>query len=144
MLVRILLPHLAANLPRAVLADWLIGVGQPAGFGDPICRVSVSDRVLIRGTRWASSLLAHSQRTDPLPVAYEEESGRFEASYEIVASEPVVIFRHIVPVGEAIEVGSLVGLAETGNGSRLESEDSIDSLASMRVVARIADSEAHR
>jgi hypothetical protein len=143
MFVRILLPSLAANLPRAFISEWLVPVGDPAGFGEPICRVTVNDRVLIRGTRGASSLLARSRRTEPVAVVYEEESGRFEASYEILASEPVTIFRHVAAAGEALEIGALLGLAETGPGSPFdESATPLDSLPVMRVVARLVDAEA--
>lgn len=141
MLARILLPHLSANLPRATLAEWFVRVGDEVGFGDPICRVSVKDRVMIRGTRWASSLLAHSRRAEAKFVAYEEESGLFEASYAIVASEPAKIHRHSALDGEAVQVGDLMGIAVLGSIVVAQSDSAVDELPVMRVVARLESSE---
>ena len=144
-MVRIVLPHLGANLPRAHMAEWLVNEEQKAAFGDSICRVTVSDRVLIRGTRGASSLLAQSRRTEPSVVAYEEERGRFEAVYDLVAAETVIIVRRVAEVGEVIEVGALLGVAKSEAASKQdEVEHPIDTLAVMRVIARLVEGEVDR
>lgn len=143
MLARILLPHLAPNLPRATMGEWLVIVGDEVGFGDAICRVNVKDRVLIRGTKWASSLLAHSRRAEAKFVAYEEESGLFETSYVIVASEPAKIHRHSALEGEAVQVGDLIGIAVLGSIVAAQSDSAVDELPVMRVIARLESAEYH-
>ena len=138
MLVRILLPHLATDLPRGILENWLVDIGETAKFGDAICRVNVSERVLLRGTKGASSLLALSRRAQPPAVAYEEERGRFATSYEIIASEPVTIVRHLASAGHPLQVGDLLGLADTGPELvEHDAQAALDTLPAMRVIARL-------
>lgn len=140
--LRVLIPHLDTNLPRARIAQWHVAEGHSVGFGEPICDLQIGDRLKMKATGRAYGLLRKSRS---LVSEYTEEVDRFEVLFRLLASEPATITRHLAAVGDQVNVGDEIALARTANPSGKPEAASMETESvqppSMRVAATLISKE---
>lgn len=138
MLTRVVLPHLATNLPRAVVSEWHVVTGDEVRFGTPLCDVSVSDRVRVSsGSSRANVLIRAARRGMARSSQSELESDRFQVRYRVVASEPVTIVELRADAGSVVEVGGVLAIGRRGGEGGEEHPIEISQMPTLRVVASI-------
>jgi pyruvate/2-oxoglutarate dehydrogenase complex dihydrolipoamide acyltransferase (E2) component len=142
MIMRVLLPHLGTNLPRAVVTEWHVAAGSDVAFGSPICDVSVSDRMRVTSGSSRANILLRVARQGGSRSGSELESDRFTVRYQVVASEPAKIIEVRAEVGSVVEVGSLLAVAQVGQEEKDDSLVGVEEAPGLRVVASIAQPEA--
>lgn len=136
MKLRLLVPHLETNLRRAVVSKWHVETGSKCEYGQPLCDLSVSERVHLRPVRRADALTRFARRGKGVVEERETERDRFVVTYRVLASEPARIVELLVSPGDAVEAGTLLAVAETEVSE--DGESGVDSAPLMRVVAVLA------
>lgn len=142
MRMRVVIPTIETNLPRAAVEKWHAEPGDRVAFGEPICDLAVSERVKTTSVRRADALIRVTRKKKKVKAETEVEADRFHVVYQVLASESATIVRHVADIGESLETGDLLAIADSDESPDLTQQEGEDSAPTMRVVAAMAPEEA--
>lgn len=142
MRMRVVIPTIETNLPRAAVERWHVQPGERVAFGNPICDLAVSERVKTTSVRRADALIRVTRKQKKVKAETEVEADRFHVVYQVLASEAATIVRHVADLGESLAVGDLLAIADSEDSPDLAPTDSEETAPTMRVVAALAPEEA--
>ncbi len=143
MRMRIVVPTIEVNLPRAAVERWHVVAGDRVGFGQPICDLAVSERVKIKTVSRADALIKVTRRKKKVEEASELEQDRFHVVYQVLASESATVVSLVAPLNEALDVGAVLAIADSDADPDMAAVEETDDLPAMRVVAALAAEETY-
>ncbi len=140
MILRIEVPGDTAFRSGFVSA-WHKSEGDTVAFGDDICDVAIDEFVALQRSKRAALLSSTSRRQKrKVKDGYSDRVGRGVAHVRITSAEDgLILGRILVPEGERVEIGGVVGLLTRG-------QDDMDSPAvatapAARVTANVAEQD---
>lgn len=140
MILRIEIPGDTAFRGGYVSA-WHKAEGDAVGFGDDICDIAIDEFVALQRSKRAAVLSSTSRRQKrKVKDGYSDRVGRGVAHMRITSAEDgLTLGRILVPEGDRIEIGGLVGLLVRGGGDI--DTAGIGSAPAARVAANLAEGE---
>lgn len=138
MRMRIVVPTIEVNLPRAAVEAWHVTLGQRVEFGQPICDLAVSERVRIKTVSRADALIKVTRRKKKVEEESELEQDRFHVVYQLLASEPATIVELVAALDDPLDVGGLLAIADSDPAPAVGDSSQVDDMPAMRVVAALA------
>ena len=134
--MRVEMPAVDASLRSGRVVRWHKTEGDEIGFGEPICDVAIEEFAVLRRT--ARATLLTGRRRKKLKSDLETREGKVYLEVAITSSDAGVMQKHIVDVGETIEIGQTVAVVATPDheGSIGDSSD-WQSAPPMRVVINV-------
>ena len=140
MIVRIELPQLETDVARSVLTAWRFAEGDDIGFGEPICDLQVTERVLPEAAgAGAIDLVASGRRRKKRRSSRRTSSGTFIVEYSVIASEPARLSRIVASPGQEVAAGELLGVAVIGDGDA--DEATLEGAPALRAIAKTPEIE---
>lgn len=142
MRMRVVVPTIETNLPRAAVEKWHVAPGDQVSFGQPICDLAVSERIKIKPVRRADALIKVTRRKKKVQEESELEQDQFHVVYQVLASEPATVVEYVAEIGEPMEVGGLLAVVDSDGTADLTPTGVADDAPTMRVVAALAPEES--
>jgi len=142
MRLRVMVPSIETNLPRAAVERWHVQPGDRCEFGQPICDLAVSERIRIKSVGRADALIKVTRRKKKVEDVNETEQGRFHVVYQVLASEPATIVSLAADLGTELEVGDLLAIADSDPSPAPAGGEGDAGAPAMRVVAALAPEES--
>ncbi len=118
MFMKLSFPQANGAFQAGVVTKWHIGEGEPLGFGDAVCDLSVDEFLALQRTKRASLLGSTSKRRRrKVKDGIDHREGRGAVVIRLVCGESgMTLRRQVAAVGERVSVGGLIAVIGTAEG----------------------------